>query len=148
MIALVIAMMLTLAPNRDHSELGGAIARAVESEPAIFRDDASKTKTAAIMVAVAFRESSLTIGAIGDRGESFCAFQIHRTNGGGPALLTDADACVRKGMAMLRESARVCPKAPIAWYAAGGTGACSNTRAIRISNDRMAIAKRLAAVSP
>jgi hypothetical protein len=147
-IALVLAFMLSLAPGREHSDLGGAIARAVESEPAIFKDDASKTKTAAIMVAVAFRESSLTLGALGDHGQSFCAFQIHRTSGGGPALLTDADACVRKGLAMLRESARVCPKAPVAWYAVGGAGACTNARAIRISNDRMAVAKRLAKVTP
>lgn len=148
MIALVLAMMLSLAPRRDHSELAGAIARAVESEAALFRDDTSKTKTAALLVAVAYRESSFTVAAVGDKGESFCAYQIHRTSGGGPALLTDADACVRRGMAMLRESARVCPKAPVAWYAAGGVGACSNARAIRISNDRMAIARRLAAVSP
>lgn len=148
MIALVLAMMLALAPGRDHLELGSAIARVVEAEPSIFKDDTSKTKTAALMVAVAFRESSLTLGAVGDKGLSFCAFQIHRTSGGAPTLLTDADACVRKGLAMLRESARVCPKSPVAWYAAGGVGACSNARAIRISNDRLAIAKRLTSVTP
>ena len=147
MLALVVAMMLALAPGRDHSELGGAIARAVESEPAIFKDDASKTKTAALLVAVAFRESSLTLGAVGDHGQSFCAFQIHRTSGGGPALLTDADACARKGMAMLRESARVCRAHPVAWYAEGPKG-CDSPRAQRISRDRMAIAARLAKVQP
>lgn len=147
-LALVLAMMATLAPGRDHAELGGAIARAVDAGAPLFRDDGDKTKTAALLVAVAYRESSLTLGAIGDKGRSFCAFQIHRTSGGGAALLTDADACVAKGLAMLRESVRVCPKAPIAWYAAGGTGACADARAIRISNDRMALARRLAKVSP
>lgn len=145
MIAIVIAMMLSLAPGRDHSELGGAIARVVEAEPAIFKDDASKVKTAALVVAVAFRESSFVNSAIGDQGHSVCAMQIYD---GPKALLADADACVRRGLAMLRESARVCPKAPVAWYAVGGAGPCSNARAIRISNDRMAIAKRLTSVTP
>jgi hypothetical protein len=148
MLETILAMMLSLAPGRDHSELGGAVARAVEAQPALFRDDDSKAKTAALLVAVAFRESSLRLDAIGDKGQSFCAFQIHRTSGGTKALLIDADACVAKGMAMLRESARVCPRAPIAWYAAGGTAACTNERAIRISNDRMALAKRLLRVQP
>lgn len=148
MIALVLAWMLSLAPNRDHSELAGAIVRAVEAEAPLFKGDADKRKTAALLVAVAFRESSLMLAAVGDKGQSFCAMQIHRTSGGGPALLTDADACVRRGMALLRASVRLCPRAPVAWYAAGGTAACSNERAIRISNDRMALARRLSTVQP
>lgn len=145
MLETILAMMLAVAPGRDHSELGGAILRAVEAEYALFKDDGDKRKTAALLVAVAFRESSLTLGAIGDQGHSVCAMQIY---GGSRALLTDADACVRKGLAMLRVSVRVCPKAPVAHYAVGGTAACSNARAIRISNDRMALARRLAKVQP
>lgn len=114
----------------------------------LFKDDDDRRRTVSLLVAVAFRESSLRNDAVGDHGQSFCAFQIHRTNGGGKALTEDAEACVRKALGMLRASIRICPRAPIAWYAAGGTGACTNERAIRISNDRMVVARRLARVQP
>ena len=138
----VMAACVSLAPGRDHTELGGAIARAVLDEPALFRNDESKLKTASLLVAVAYRESSLKLDAVGDHGRSFCAYQIHESSGGTKALLTDADACVRKGLSMLRESMRICPAHPIAFYASG-PGGCDNARAQRISRDRMAIAAKL-----
>jgi len=138
----VLAAMTQLAPGRDHSELGGAIARAVESNKPLFANDADRRRTAALLVAVSFRESTFVADAIGDKGESFCAFQIHRSAGGSPALLGDVDACVRTGLNLLRVSLRVCPSAPIAWYASGPRG-CGNNRAQRISRDRMNLAAYL-----
>jgi hypothetical protein len=138
----VLAAMALLAPDRDHHELASAIASVVDAEPPLFRGDAERRRTAAVVVAVAFRESSFRLDAVGDHGRSFCAMQIHRSSGGSAALLEDADACVRKGLSMLRASVRVCPSAPIAWYAEGPDG-CSSARAQRISRDRMAIAHRL-----
>lgn len=138
----VFAAMTLLAPGRDHSELGDAITRAVDSTAPLFVDDAGKRKTAALVVAVAFRESSLRLDTVGDRGRSFCAMQIHETSGGTKALLFDADACVRRGLAMLRASGAGCTAHPVALYAAG-PGGCASPRAQRISGDRMALARRL-----
>jgi hypothetical protein len=138
----VIAAMGLLAPERDHAELAGAIVRAVDAEAPLWKNDDDKRRTAAIVVAVAFRESSLRLGVTGDKGRSFCAMQIHQSSGGTAALLTDADACVRKGLAMLRASLRTCPAHPVAWYASGPIG-CTDARAQRISSDRMALAARV-----
>ena len=138
----VLATMTQLAPGRDHTELGGAIARAVDSSKPMFANDADHRRTAALLVAVAFRESTFVPNVIGDNGSSFCAFQIHRSSGGTPALLDDVDACVRSGMTLLRTSLRVCPTYPVAWYASGPLG-CTNDRAQRISRDRMNLAAYL-----
>jgi hypothetical protein len=138
----VLAAMTTLAPGRDHSALGGAIARTAESNKPLFESDADRRRTAALLVAVAFRESSLTANVIGDNGKSFCAFQIHSSSGGTKDLLEDVDACVRAGFTLLRTSLRVCPSFPIAWYASGPLG-CTNARAQRISRDRMNLAAYL-----
>lgn len=141
-LSFVLAAMAALSPDRDHTELGGAIAKVVEAERPLFADDGDRRRTASLVVAVAFRESSFVADAIGDHGRSFCAMQIHRSSGGSAALLADAEACVRLGLSMLRTSLRVCPSAPIAWYAAGPKG-CTSARAQRISRDRVALAQRL-----
>lgn len=141
-LSFVLAGMNLLAPGRDHAELAGAVARVVEAEAPLFKGDDDRRRTAALVVAVAFRESSLRIDAVGDQGRSFCAFQIHQTSGGTRELLTDAGACSRKGFSMLRTSIRVCPDAPVAWYAAGPRG-CESDTARRISSDRMHLAARL-----
>lgn len=137
--AFVNESMLKVAPDRDHAELRGAIVRAAEASPPLFVGDTDRHRTSALLVAVAFRESSLRLDVVGDHGRSFCAMQIHDSSGGSPALLTDADACIRKGLAMLRESLRTCPASPVAWYAAGPRG-CSSAHAQRISLDRMRLA--------
>lgn len=141
--AFVLACMLLLAGDRDHKRLAGAIATAVDEAPPLFRDDADKRKTSALLVAVAFREGSLRESVTGDKGRSFCTFQIHATSGGSSALNDDPLACARKGRDMLRESFRVCPEHPVAWYAEGPTG-CTSDRAQRISRDRMNLAKWVA----
>jgi hypothetical protein len=138
----VLAAMTQLAPGRDHSELGGAIARVVDANKPLFANDADHRRTASLLVAVAFRESTFVANVVGDKGQSFCAFQIHRSSGGTPALLEDVDACVTSGMNLLRVSLRVCPSYPVAWYASGPLG-CKNDRAQRISRDRMNLAAYL-----
>jgi len=135
--------MVALAPGRDHAELATAITARALAEPPLFRGDDDRRKTASYLVAVAFREGSLRLDAVGDHGKSFCTYQIHSSSGGTEALTTDADACVGKAFAMLRESARMCPEHPLAFYASG-PGACSNKRAQRISRDRLGLASRLA----
>lgn len=141
----VLTAMTSLAPGRDHHVLANAIASLVSLELPLFANDASKLRTAALLTAIAFRESSLRLDAVGDSGQSLCAFQIGRTSGGTDAMLTDASLCVGAGFAILRTSMRLCPAYPVAWYAAGGdaTRACASPAAQRISRDRMALAARL-----
>lgn len=138
-LAFVLAAMTLLAPKRDHHVLGEAIDRVVSEEGPLFRDDADGRKTRALLVAVAFRESSLRLDIVGDQGRSVCAFQILH---GDSSLRTDASACVRTGYRMLKASAKACPAHPIATYAEG-PGGCGSERAQRISRDRMAIARWL-----
>lgn len=133
----VLGWMLGLAPGRDHIVNATAIASVVLSEPPLFRGDASRMRTAALVTAIAFRESSFRNDVTSATADS-CMMQVHRR----PELAEDPAACVRVAMAMLRESMRMCPEFPIAFYASG-PGACSNARAQRISRDRMAIAARL-----
>ncbi|GAC1545038.1 MAG: hypothetical protein NVS3B10_09190 [Polyangiales bacterium] len=149
----VVAASSLLAPARQHDELASAIADRVEVEPPLFKGDDDRHRTAALLVAIAFRESSLRAAAVGDhvggKPTSFCAFQVHlpwgaKTADGwtGQDLLEDPDKCVAAAMRMLRMSMQMCPSHPLAWYAAGPTG-CGSPRAQRISRDRMAIAQRL-----
>ncbi len=138
----ILAAMSSLSPGREHIENATAIAGVVLDEPPLFRDDVSRLKTAALVVAIAFRESSFR-NEVKSKTNDHCMMQVNRR----PDLAEDPAKCVRVAMTMLRESMRMCPDHPIAFYASG-PGACSNERAKRISNDRMAIAKRLAKVAP
>jgi hypothetical protein len=160
LVAFVLACIASLdrsSPDKDHvQKLALSIARVALDSPALFTEDEDRHKTVATLVAVSFRESGWHADAIGDcttngkdvvqcnvpgahDPQSFCAFQIHRSSGGGPALLADVDTCTRKGLALLRTSMKVCPGHPIAWYAAGPKG-CTDDRAQRISRDRMNLA--------
>jgi hypothetical protein len=152
-LAWVLAAMALLAPERDHAELGGAIARVVEAEAPLFRDDEDRKRTAALVIAVAFREGSLGLHVEGDRRAgkptSWCSLQINlspgmRTREGwtGEDLRDDAVKCVTVGMRLLRDSLRACPRVPLGVYAVGPLG-CSDARAARISRDRVALAARL-----
>lgn len=136
-LAFVIAGMTMLAPGREHTATAAAIADVVDAEPALFKDDTSKLRTAALVLAISFRESSFKNDAR-SKTNDHCLMQIH----GRPDLAADVRACVRVGLAMLRESMRMCPSHPVAFYASG-PGACSNERAKRISNDRMWLARKL-----
>lgn len=153
LITWVLAAASTLSPGRSHEPLAEAIVEQAEGEAALFQGDDDRKKTSALLVAIAFRESSLRPDAVGDhvggKPTSFCAFQIHLPWGSktpegwtGPDLATDPKKCVTTAMRMLRMSMRVCPSHPIAWYAAGPAG-CASPRAQRISRDRVALAQRL-----
>ncbi len=148
----VLAAMSALAPGRDHTTLGGAIASVIDEEPALFTNDENRHRSAALVVAVAFREGSLGTRVEGDirngKPISYCTMQIAvgsgRTPEGwtGPELRDDPVKCVTVGVRMLRTSMRICPSAPLAFYAEGPNG-CTSERAKRISRDRMALAKRV-----
>lgn len=141
--ATVLAMMLAVSPAADpierHGELAAAITTVVAAEPPLYRDDDARVRTAALVVAIAFRESSLIVDKVGDGGKSVCAMQIY---GGPRSLLVDPEACVRVGLAKLRDSISRDREHPVAAYAAGPR--YQTERARRISRDRVALAARLA----
>lgn len=138
----ILAMMLRLSPS-DHPELrhgrlATAISEVIASEPPLYADDDSRERTAALIVAISFRESSLRHDAIGDGGRSVCAMQVY---GGRKELLSDSHLCIRTGLSMLRESIRVDRTHPVAFYARGPRW--RGETAQRISNDRVALAASL-----
>lgn len=133
----VLWSMLLLAPGRDHLANATAIAGVVLSEPPLFKGDESRIRTASLITAMAFRESSFR-NDVKSKTNDHCLMQVNQR----PDLAEDPAKCVRVAMAMLRESMRMCPEHPIAFYASG-PGACTNARAQRISRDRMAMAARL-----
>lgn len=154
--AWVVAASTLLVPARPHDvhdPLAEAIASRAEAEAPLFKGDDDRRRTTALLVAIAFRESSLHADAVGDRvagkPTSFCAFQLHLPWGAktaegwtGADLVEDPEKCVTAAMRLLRESMRACPSAPLAWYAAGPSG-CESVRAQRISRDRLSLAQRL-----
>ena len=116
----IMAASALLAPSREHGRLAEAIASRVEAAPPLFKGDDDRRRTSALLVAIAFRESSLRADAVGDhRGgkpTSFCAFQINLPWGAktaegwtGEDLIADPAKCVAAAMTMLRISMRVCP---------------------------------------
>lgn len=151
--AFALAAMSSLAPQRPHDVLAKAVVDRVDAEAALFADDPDKKKTAALMVAILFREGSLGLRVEGDRVNgvptSWCTAQINMSAGGktregwsGPDLRDDPAKCVAVSMRLLRDSIRWCPAFPVAIYASGPRG-CSSPHAQRISRDREALAAKL-----
>src|SRR4051794_10136147 len=105
LLAWVVAASSLLAPTRQHDQLAEAITTRVEAEAPLFKGDEDRHKTSALLVAIAFRESSLHADAVGDhvagKPTSFCAFQIHLPFGAktaegwsGTDLTEDPQKCV------------------------------------------------------
>ncbi len=138
----ILAACALLAPKGlDVGPIAHAIDEAVRLEEPLFTGEDGRRRTAALVVAVASRESTLRLDAVGDQGRSVCAMQIH---GGKKSLLEDHVECIREGIRRLRVSVQTCKEYPIAVYAEGPSG-CQSARAQAISRDRMALAKRLVA---
>jgi hypothetical protein len=137
----ILAWMTSLVPGSDHTPTATSIARVILEEPPLFKGDESRVKTAAYMVSVAFRESALNNGAVGDHGHARCMFQLWNTPG---RVLTDPELCTRIAMQRIRESMKACgPGNELGVYLVGPKG-CESELAKRRSRDRMLIANRLA----
>jgi hypothetical protein len=145
----VLSLCLSLSPSQQpilrHGLLATAITTVLHDEGALYASDPELQRSAALLVAVAFRESSLDTHAVGDHGKSFGAFQLHASSGGTEALLDDPLAQARKAHEMIKISIRADREHPIAQYARGPRFA--SLEAQRISNDRVALAKRLGNLS-
>jgi hypothetical protein len=131
-------MLLTRCPSAP-VELADAID--VEVVEPLFEHDASLRKTKSLYASIAFRESTCSLSARGDHGKSLGAFQELNAP---EAIIGDARAQVRGAIKWLSWSVRYCPAFPVSGFARGPR-ACTNPRAQAISNDRMFVAKEIAA---
>lgn len=141
---LVLAMMVSLSPSSNpihrHGQLATAITLALQSHGSFFKNDDSLVRSAAVMVAVAFRESGFDALAVGDSGQSFGAFQQHRSVGGN--LEAGPEVQAASAHRLIRSSITIDRDHPLAVYARGP--AYRSVEAQRLSNDRMSLARGLA----
>lgn len=119
-------------------ELAEAITHALQEGGPLFTHDDDLTRSAALMAAVAFREGSFDLSAVGDHGRSIGTFQLY----GRHDLSGDVRAQARVAHAMLKASIATDREHPVAQYARGPRW--RSEEAQRISNDRMRLAKALA----
>lgn len=125
-LAILFAAMMRLGTGGDVRALAEAIAAS----------DATWDE-ATLLAAIAYRESSYRLRAVGDHGRSLCAYQLQ---GAPREVLTDAALCTRIALHSLRASARLCPSTPLAAYAGAP---CGSLVAGRISRDRDALRRRM-----
>jgi hypothetical protein len=112
-------------------------------------DEGATPYEARWLAAIAFRESTYKLDAVGDSGRSFCAYQLHLPGGAkvdgktGDALTKDARACTRGALKWLRWSLHACKSLPEAERIAGyARGRCESASGQRLSRDRWAQAQK------
>lgn len=137
---LLIAMRITDAhgfAGKPPAALVDAIATLSEAHPVA----GDARTTAALLMVLAFRESSYRLDVMGDGGRAYGAFQIHQC---APytcaALLRDARKQVDVALRILARSFAACPEYPLAIYS---SGSCTNAAGRRISTARIAEARSL-----
>jgi hypothetical protein len=151
-------------PTQSTHVIAVAIAVAAADADPLYKDDADRHKTVALLAVMSHQESRWTVRAAGDCGgmkpgshdctlakaASVGAFQQDASaktliGSDREAFASDAFAQARVALSELRKSFRVCPTAPIAYYAHGRNPveACADSRSIGISNWRMARARWL-----
>jgi transglycosylase-like protein with SLT domain len=148
MIAWILSLMLSLVPkapwDTTYPQTATAIAEAAE-ESALFAGEQGPAQTAALLVALAYYESSFRPDAVGDKGASVGLYQISRANLTVPSswVMTDARLATREALRLIRISQQVCRGRPLpemlGWYASGGAG-CRGAKASRL---RMGLANHL-----
>jgi hypothetical protein len=144
----ILSLMTALQPDAPwkdtYQATADAIDTAVAEQPSLFGDDhEGRAKTAAVLVALAWAESTFkpnAVGAGGVRG----LYQA-----GGKGNLTDPLKASRVALTMLRESFRLCRARPVeerlAIYAAGGTS-CKEMSARTLEKSRFRVGKALSLV--
>lgn len=150
----MIALLFVLASLRLAPASGDALVARLELGQAA-ADVGATAYEARWLAAIAYRESTYHVDAVGDHGASYCAYQVHlprgaRTREGlsGPDLLEDVRACTREALRQLRASLHVCKRLPeaerLALYA---RGSCDSERGKKLSRDRWWVREK-AKVSP
>ncbi len=131
--------MLALQPaspwRATYETTANAIAETVAREEPLFAGDLGRERTAALLVALAWHESTFRPDAVGDHGRSRGLFQVQ-----GRGALSDPQDAVKAALGMLRASFDACRARPLkeraAWYASG-----SCDRGLRESRHRMQLAE-------
>ena len=143
MFAWILSLMIAMQPNapwRDSYEsTAQAIAKVVAEEEPLFAGEMGREKTAAVLVSIAWFESTFDPHATGDHGRSHGLYQIQ-----GKGELSDPVDATRAALSLVRASFRVCRARTmderLGWYAAGGND-CE--RGLRESRHRLLKAKWL-----
>lgn len=129
----------------DASAIASAIERTVTTKGAVFSGPDGERRTAATMLAIAFYESTLRVGAMGKQHD--CGAFQHVTRDAAECALLRSDPQHAADVAWedLRASVRACPAHPLAVYARGAEG-CASTWAQSRSAGRMRLAHALLGV--
>lgn len=139
-----LGLMVALEPSSPwrstFEHTADAIARVASAEP-LFEGDV--TKTAALLVAVAWHESRLRPDARSKDGQYLCLYQVDKRHVATPSrLLADPELCTVAALKILRLSLSQCARRPendrLAFFM---SGACD--KGLPQSRYRMFLAKRL-----
>lgn len=95
----------------------------------------TRKETAALLAITAREESHWDMAAVGDHGHSHCALQVW-TDGD----VSTPEKCVSAALGVMRWSIDACPVHPMAGYCGG----CDRPAAQRISDHRIAEARKAA----
>jgi hypothetical protein len=145
MLSWILSLMLVLQPQAPWSDTypatASAIDQAVQEQPSLFPADADgRAKTAAVLVALAWAESTFNPKATSRSGVRGL-FQV-----GGRGDLSDPLKASRVALELVRESFRLCSARPVeerlAVYAAGGVS-CKDPGAEALKKSRYRVMKGL-----
>jgi hypothetical protein len=142
--AWILSLMTLLQPEAPWADTypatASAIDQAVHEQAALFPEPDARAKTAALLVALAWAESTFKPTAVG-RGGVRGLYQI-----GAKGKLSDPLVASRVALDLLRESFRICAARPVnerlAVYAAGGTS-CKDPGAGPLAKSRYRVMKGL-----
>ncbi len=142
--AWVVGMMMALEPSAPwrptYERTADAIVKVVDAEP-LFEGDPSRS--AALLVSVAWHESRLKPDAVSKNGLWLCLYQVDKRHLADPKkALEDPEVCTRAAMKILRASLKACAARPVderlAFFM---SGKCD--RGLPESRYRMFMAKKL-----
>ena len=147
----IMAMLYHLGPSSPYmdkyGEIASAITRASNQDPLFPQYESGGEATAAILVALAYKESSFHQNVLGDKGKSFGLFQIQPPTARvkGQILLIPLSASLI-AVDLIRTSFRQCSDRPwverLAWYVASN-GCTSHPVIVKKSMERLMLAQQL-----
>ncbi len=144
--AWILSLMLLLQPTAPWSGTYAATATAIDQvvheQPSLFTDDLEGLqKTAAVLVSLAWFESTFKPNAVGGGGRFRGLYQT-----GGHGDLADPVVATRVALALVRESFELCRARPLeerlAYYAAGGAS-CRDVPPDALARSRYRILKAM-----
>jgi hypothetical protein len=150
----VMKMLYDLAPNGphvpDYGEIANAIASAATQDPLFPWMKSGSKRTACLLVAMAFKESSFHRSVVGDQGRSFGLYQIQPpTARVSVKLLTVPRDASFVAVDLFRQSFKKAAEKGrpfhegLAWYIASSDVGMRHPKVVVLSMERVALAERL-----